>query len=126
MAGVVVPPYTKVLIGEGKELNDDEEFAHEKLSPTLGMFRASSFEDAVEKACKLVQMGGIGHTSCLYTDQDLNKDRIQYFGNKMKTARILMNTPTSHGGIGDLVSLCLTYDNAKAGRNSMPSLTSLP
>lgn len=102
MAGIVVPPYTKVLIGEGAEISEEDEFAHEKLSPTLGMFRASSFEDAVEKARKVVAMGGIGHTSCLYTDQDANRDRIKYFGEHMKTARILLNTPTSHGGIGDL------------------------
>lgn len=85
VAGVKVPPYTKVLIGEGGEICDEDEFAHEKLSPTLGMFRASSFEDAVEKASKLVAMGGVGHTSCLYTDQDANEDRIKYFADRMKT-----------------------------------------
>jgi len=107
MAGVIVPPYTKVLIGEGKTLCGDkiceeDEFAHEKLSPTLGMYKAVSFEDAVSMACQMVRMGGIGHTSCLYTDQDANQDRIEYFGKHLKTARILLNTPTSHGGIGDL------------------------
>lgn len=107
MAGVVVPPYTKVLIGEGTELSEEDEFAHEKLSPTLGMYRASSFEDAVDKACHMVRMGGIGHTSCLYTDQDANTERIAYFGDRMKTARILLNTPTSHGGIGDLYNFAL-------------------
>ena len=66
------------------------------------MYRATDFEDAVEKACVTVRMGGIGHTSCLYTNQDANRDRIEYFGKRMKTARILLNTPTSHGGIGDL------------------------
>jgi len=107
MAGITVPPYTKVLIGEGAELNEAEEFAHEKLSPTLGMFRASTFEDAVDKAVIMVEMGGIGHTSCLYTDQDANKERINHFGDKMKTARILLNMPTSHGGIGDLYNFAL-------------------
>ena len=107
MSGVTVPPSTKVLIGEGAELTADEEFAHEKLSPTLGMFRASTFEDAVAKAVIMVEMGGIGHTSCLYTDQDENTDRIRYFGDKMKTARILLNMPTSHGGIGDLYNFAL-------------------
>ena len=102
MAGVSVPPYTKVLIGEGTEISEADEFAHEKLSPTMGMYRASTFEDAVDKACEMVRMGGIGHTSCLYTDQDANRERIAYFGERMKTARILLNTPTSHGGIGDL------------------------
>lgn len=109
LAGVAVPPYTKVLIGEGKticgdKICEEDEFAHEKLSPTLGMYRASTFEDAVTMACQMVRMGGIGHTSCLYTDQDANKDRIAYFGRRLKTARILLNMPTSHGGIGDLVS----------------------
>lgn len=107
MAGVDVPPYTKVLIGEGETLSEADAFAHEKLSPTLGMFRASSFEDAVEQAEKMVEMGGIGHTSCLYTDQDANADRIRLFGDRMKTARILLNTPTSHGGIGDLYNFKL-------------------
>ena len=102
MAGIIVPPYTKVLIGEGAAPTEDDEFAHEKLSPTLGLYRATDFQDAVDKACKVVAMGGIGHTSCLYTDQDANADRIEYFGKRMKTARILFNMPTSHGGIGDL------------------------
>ena len=102
MAGIVVPPSTKVLIGEGLAPTDEDEFAHEKLSPTLGMYRAANFEEAVDLACKVVAMGGVGHTSCLYTDQDQNEDRIKYFGQRMKTARILLNTPTSHGGIGDL------------------------
>lgn len=102
MAGITVPPYTKVLIGEGAEVSEADEFAHEKLSPTLGMFRAKDFADAVDKAAIIVKMGGIGHTSCLYTDQDANGDRIRIFGDRMKTARILLNTPTSHGGIGDL------------------------
>lgn len=102
-AGIVVPPYTKVLIGEGASpIQDDDELAHEKLSPTLGIYRAANFEEAVEMACKVVSMGGVGHTSCLCTDQDLNEDRIKIFGKKMKTARVLMNMPTSHGGIGDL------------------------
>ncbi|MFM2482186.1 bifunctional acetaldehyde-CoA/alcohol dehydrogenase [Celerinatantimonas sp. YJH-8] len=107
MAGVTVPAWTKVLIGEGLRVTADDEFAHEKLSPTLGMFKATSFEDAVEQAVEMVNLGGIGHTSALYTDQDLNKDRISYFGDKMKTARILINTPTSQGGIGDLYNFAL-------------------
>ena len=102
LAGLAVPPYTKILIGQGDEIHPDDEFAHEKLSPVLGMFRARSFEHAVEQAKTMVDIGGIGHTSCLYTDQDANTDRIKYFAEAMKTARILLNTPTSHGGIGDL------------------------
>jgi len=79
----------------------------EKLSPTLAMYRAKDFDDAVDKAEKLVAMGGIGHTSCLYTDQDNQPERVAYFGQKMKTARILINTPASQGGIGDLYNFKL-------------------
>ncbi len=107
MAGVTVPATTKILIGEGLELCAEDEFAHEKLSPTLGMFRAKNFEEAVEMACDMVNIGGIGHTSGLYTDQDRNADRIKYFGDKMKTARILINTPSTQGGIGDLYNFNL-------------------
>ncbi|WP_354622864.1 bifunctional acetaldehyde-CoA/alcohol dehydrogenase [Psychromonas sp. MME2] len=102
LAGVKVPTSTKILIGEGLEASWDDEFAHEKLSPTLGLFKAKNYEDAVRQAGIVLDIGGVGHTSVLYTDQDANKDRIAYFGDKMKTARILINTPSSHGGIGDL------------------------
>ncbi|AWH87111.1 bifunctional acetaldehyde-CoA/alcohol dehydrogenase [Limnobaculum parvum] len=107
MAGLTVPATTKVLIGEVTHVDETEPFAHEKLSPMLAMYRAKNFEDAVEKAEKLVAMGGIGHTSGLYTDQDNQGERIAYFGDKMKTARILINTPTSQGGIGDLYNFKL-------------------
>ncbi|HAS4169406.1 TPA: bifunctional acetaldehyde-CoA/alcohol dehydrogenase [Vibrio cholerae] len=99
MAGVKVPADTKVLVGEGLgKVSYDDEFAHEKLSPTLGLFRADNFEDAVAQAVTMVEIGGIGHTSGLYTNQDVNADRIRYFGDKLKTARILVNIPTTHGG----------------------------
>ncbi|MBK6999746.1 MAG: bifunctional acetaldehyde-CoA/alcohol dehydrogenase [Rhodoferax sp.] len=107
MAGISVPPYTKVLIGEVSEVSPSEVFAHEKLSPTLAMYRADDFVDACTKAAALIAMGGIGHTSALYTDQDLQNERIRYFGDKMKTARILINTPSSQGGIGDLYNFSL-------------------
>ncbi|OEF22678.1 bifunctional acetaldehyde-CoA/alcohol dehydrogenase [Vibrio rumoiensis] len=123
MAGVKVPADTKILIGEGGVVSHDDEFAHEKLSPTLGMFRASSFENAVEQAITMVEIGGIGHTSGLYTNQDTNEDRIRYFGDKMKTARILINIPTTHGGIGDLynfnVAPSLTLGCGSWGGNSI-------
>ncbi len=123
MAGVKVPADTKILIGEGEEVCVEDEFAHEKLSPTLGMFRASSFENAVEQAVKMVELGGIGHTSGLYTNQDVNADRIRYFGDKLKTARILVNIPTTHGGIGDLynfnVAPSLTLGCGSWGGNSI-------
>ena len=107
MAGITVPPYTKVLIGEVSSVGIEEPFAHEKLSPTLAMYRAKDFDDAVKKAEALVIMGGIGHTSALYTDQDLQGERIKAFGQRMKTARILVNTPSSQGGIGDLYNFKL-------------------
>ncbi|MCV9877354.1 bifunctional acetaldehyde-CoA/alcohol dehydrogenase [Brenneria izbisi] len=107
MAGISVPDNTKVLIGEVTAVDESEPFAHEKLSPTLAMYRAVDFNDAVMKAEKLVAMGGIGHTSCLYTDQDNQPERVHHFGNKMKTARILINTPASQGGIGDLYNFKL-------------------
>jgi len=124
MAGVKVPSDTKILVGEGLgEVHYDDEFAHEKLSPTLGMFRASSFENAVAQAVTMVEIGGIGHTSGLYTDQDVNADRIRYFGDKLKTARILINIPTTHGGIGDLynfnVAPSLTLGCGSWGGNSI-------
>ncbi|PCS22210.1 bifunctional acetaldehyde-CoA/alcohol dehydrogenase [Candidatus Enterovibrio escicola] len=113
MAGVTVSADTKVLIGEGLgKVSFDDEFAYEKLSPTLGLFRADDFEDAVAQAVTMVEIGGIGHTSGLYTNQDINECRIRYFGDKLKTARILINIPTTHGGIGDLYNF-----------NVVPSLT---
>ncbi|WFQ80537.1 bifunctional acetaldehyde-CoA/alcohol dehydrogenase [Xenorhabdus sp. SF857] len=123
MAGLNVPESTKILIGEVTLADETEPFAHEKLSPLLAMYRGKNFEDAVEKAEKLVEMGGIGHTSCLYTEQDNQAERIKYFGHKMKTARILINTPASQGGIGDLynfkLSPSLTLGCGSWGGNSI-------
>ena len=124
MAGVKVPADTKVLVGEGLgKVSYDDEFAHEKLSPTLGLFRADDFEDAVAQAVTMVEIGGIGHTSGLYTNQDTNTDRIRYFGDKLKTARILVNIPSTHGGIGDLynfnVAPSLTLGCGSWGGNSI-------
>ena len=107
MAGIKVPATTRVLIGEVTDINEAEAFAHEKLSPTLAMYRAADFGDAVQKAEQLVAMGGIGHTSVLYTDQDQQQDRIRVFGERMKTARILINSPASQGAIGDLYNFKL-------------------
>ncbi|WP_096087434.1 bifunctional acetaldehyde-CoA/alcohol dehydrogenase [Agaribacterium haliotis] len=107
IGGITVPKEAKVLIGECEHINDDEPFAHEKLSPTLAMYRASDFADAVKQAVKLIEMGGMGHTSVLYTDQDKNKDRLEEFGKNMKTGRILINMPASQGAIGDLYNFKL-------------------
>ncbi|PHM56552.1 bifunctional acetaldehyde-CoA/alcohol dehydrogenase [Xenorhabdus sp. KK7.4] len=123
MAGISVPENTKILIGEVTIVDEKEPFAHEKLSPLLAMYRGKDFGDAVGKAEKLVEMGGIGHTSSLYIDQDNQAARIKYFGDKMKTARILINTPASQGGIGDLynfkLSPSLTLGCGSWGGNSI-------
>lgn len=107
MAGINVPPATKVLIGEVDSVAASEPFAHEKLSPTLAMYRRKTFQEAVDTAAALVALGGIGHTSVLYTDQDQQGGRVRIFGERMKTARVLINTPSSHGGIGDLYNFSL-------------------
>lgn len=107
MAGFSVPPETKVLIAEVSDVTGTEPFAHEKLSPTLALYRAVDFEAACAMAEALIALGGIGHTSVLYTDQDLRPERIRRFGERMKTARILINTPSSEGGIGDLYNFRL-------------------
>lgn len=107
MAQLTVPSHTRILIAEVTDIDNEEAFAHEKLSPLLGMYRATDFNDAVNKADALVKLGGIGHTSGLYTNQDTQEQRIKGFGFRMKTARILINTPASQGGIGDLYNFKL-------------------
>ncbi len=107
LAGVEVPEKTKILIGEVESVELSEEFAHEKLSPVLAMYKAKSFEDAVAKAEVLVADGGYGHTSSLYIDENANKEKTAYFADHMKTCRILINTPSAHGGIGDLYNFKL-------------------
>ncbi len=106
MAGIQVDPATKVLIGEANRIGPEEAFSFEKLSPVLGLYKAADFEEALTKADALVAAGGIGHSSVLYTDP-LNADRIQAFGAMMKTGRILVNTPSSQGAIGDLYNFKL-------------------
>ncbi|BAY23800.1 aldehyde-alcohol dehydrogenase [Calothrix sp. NIES-2100] len=100
------PKVYKVLIGEVETVADSEAFAYEKLSPILAMYRAATFPEAVEKAEQLVEFGGLGHTSVLYTNP-ANLDDIAYFENKMKTGRVLINTPSSQGAIGDLYNFKL-------------------
>lgn len=106
MAGVDVPENTKVLIGEVESVEPEEEFAHEKLSPVLAMYRAATFDEAVAKAERLVADGGYGHTSSLYINT-LEKEKMEKFEAAMKTCRILINTPSSQGGIGDLYNFKL-------------------
>ena len=107
MADVEVPAGTKILIGEVESVDPAEEFAHEKLSPVLAMYRAASFEDAAAKAERLVEDGGLGHTSSLYVNAVSARDKIEQFSARMKTCRVLVNTPSSHGGIGDLYNFKL-------------------
>lgn len=107
IAGVDVPETTKILIGEVESVDISEEFAHEKLSPVLAMYRAKDFTDALNKAEKLVNDGGIGHTSSLYVNVITGQNEIHEFSERMKTCRILLNTPSSQGGIGDLYNFKL-------------------
>jgi len=102
LAGVKVPTSTKILVGEGAEVTPEQMFAHEKLSPTLGLFKAKDYQDAVRQAQIVLDIGGVGHTAALYTDQDANSQRVDQFGLAMKACRIVINSPTSHGGIGDI------------------------
>ena len=107
LAGVTVPEAAKILIGEVESVELSEEFAHEKLSPVLAMYRAKDFEDALDKAEKLIADGGYGHTSSIYLNTVTAKDKLTTFAARMKTCRVLVNTPSSHGGIGDLYNFKL-------------------
>ena len=107
LAGIEVPENTKILIGEVESVELSEEFAHEKLSPVLAMYRASNFEDALNKAEHLIADGGYGHTSSVYLDVNTQQDKLKEFSERMKTCRILVNTPSSQGGIGDLYNFKL-------------------
>ena len=107
LAGVEVPDNTKILIGEVERVDLSEEFAHEKLSPVLAMYKSKSFEDAMGKAERLVFDGGIGHSSSLFINTMTEQEKIDAFVTRMKTCRVLINTPSSHGGIGDLYNFKL-------------------
>ena len=107
LAGVTVPEGTKILIGEVESVELSEEFAHEKLSPVLAMYKAEDIKDAFSKAERLVADGGYGHTSSIYLNEVTEKDKLAEFASRMKTCRILVNTPSSHGGIGDLYNFKL-------------------
>jgi len=111
MAGVDVPEKAKVLVGEIKKIKTEDPFAHEKLSPCIGLYKAKDFEDAVEAAYILIEMGGAGHTSVLHTDAR-KKERIDHFAKRLHTGRVLINMPASQGAIGDLYNF-----------NTEPSLT---
>ncbi len=107
MAGVPVPDTTKVLIGEVESVEMSEEFAHEKLSPVLAMYKAKDFDDAMAKAERLIEDGGHGHTASVYLNPHTQKDKLARFAERMETCRIIVNTPSSQGGIGDLYNFKL-------------------
>jgi len=112
LAGITVPEDTKILIGEVDSVDMSEEFAHEKLSPVLALYKAKDFDDAMAKAERLIEDGGHGHTASVYLNPNTQKEKLAQFAQKMETCRIIVNTPSSHGGIGDLYNFKL-----------MPSLT---
>ena len=122
LAGVKVPELTKVLVGEEKDVDIKNPFAHEKLSPVLALYKAKDFEQSVEIAHNLVMIGGAGHTAVLYTD-DRTRERINYFAAKLPTCRLLINSPSSQGGIGDLYNFklepSLTLGCGSWGSNSI-------
>ena len=107
LARVSVDPQTKILIGETESTEAVEELAHEKLSPVLAMYRVSTFEQALEKAEKLIELGGLGHTVSVFLDENLAKSRVDRLKEMMKACRILVNTPSSHGGVGDVYNFIL-------------------
>ena len=107
LAGVTIPEETKVLIGEVESVDISEEFAHEKLSPVLAMYKSENFNDALEKAAQLIADGGYGHTSSVYLNAVTEQEKLDAFSAKMKTCRVLVNTPSSFGGIGDLYNFKL-------------------
>ena len=108
LAGINVPENTKILIGEIESVEMSEEFAREKLSPVLAMYRAKNFVDAVDKAYRLIEDGGLGHTSSIYINTLTEQEKLQTFYSTMKTCRVLVNTPASQGGIGDIYNFKLT------------------
>ena len=122
LSGVTVPESTKILIGEVESVDISEEFAHEKLSPVLAMYKAKDFDEAIAKAERLVADGGYGHTSSLYI-HPAQKEKIMKHAEAMKTCRIVINTPSSHGGIGDLYNFkmapSLTLGCGSWGGNSV-------
>ena len=123
LSGFKAPEGSKVLVGEVESVELSEEFAHEKLSPVLAMYKAKSFEDAVSKADRLVRDGGLGHTSSLYINVETGEEKIAYFRSVMRTCRIVVNTPSSQGGIGDLYNFkfapSLTLGCGSWGGNSV-------
>ncbi len=108
LAGITVPEDTKILLGEVDSVDISEPFAHEKLSPVLAMYRAATFEEALDKAQRLLEDGGYGHTAAVYLSTRTQTEKLAAFSQRMKACRILVNTPSAQGGIGDLYNFRLT------------------
>ena len=123
LAGVKVPETTKVLIGEVESVDLSEEFAHEKLSPVLAMYKAKNFDEAIDKASKLIYDGGLGHTSSLFINTMTEQEKMQKFYSSMPTCRVVINMPSSQGGIGDIYNFkmapSLTLGCGSWGGNSV-------
>ncbi|MDR0572061.1 MAG: bifunctional acetaldehyde-CoA/alcohol dehydrogenase [Rickettsiales bacterium] len=123
ISGFEVPKSTKVLIAESTAIGPNEPFAFEKLSTILGFYKAKTFEEATKKAEDLVELGGLGHTAILYTNTNINQERIDYFAKRLKTCRVLINCPSSQGAIGDLYNFrlepSLTLGCGSWGKNSV-------
>ncbi len=107
LAGVDVPKSTKIIIGEVESVELSEEFAHEKLSPVLAFYKSKNFDDSIAKAERLIADGGFGHTSSIYINEQSEQDKLQKFYSRMKTCRVLVNTPSAQGGIGDIYNFKL-------------------
>lgn len=106
LSGFSIPAESKILLCERKKLDWEDPFSREKLSPVLSMYKAKNFEDAANMAYELVSKGGAGHSSAIYTD-DRKSDRIAYYAHKMPSCRVIVNSPSSQGGIGDLFNFKL-------------------
>ena len=124
LAGFEIPDDVKVIVGEVESTSVEEAFAHEKLTTILAMYKADSFEDATNKAEELLNnAGGLGHTSSLWIDNTKEREKLMTFADRMKTCRILVNTPSSLGGIGDLYNFkfapSLTLGCGSWGGNSV-------
>ena len=111
LCGIQVCDECKILVGEVESVGEDEPFAKEKLSPVLAMYKARDFSDALDKADALVKGGGLGHTASIFIDEYKAKDRLDAFCARMKACRVLVNTPASQGGIGDLYNFRLTHQD---------------
>ncbi len=122
-AGIQIPDNTKIIIGEIDKYDENDPFSYEKLSVVLAMYKSNSFDNSVELAQKLINSGGLGHTSAVYLDENTCKDKLDKFSSAMQTCRIVVNSPSSQGGIGDMYNFrlppSLTLGCGSWGKNSV-------